>query len=135
MIETVPLISQQKESLIDITSQVVHLLRMGRVVNGVVTLFTPDAGTGLVICSGDQRDTSRDIFDLLGILIPEGVWLHDRGCGGADAHLKSALGGSSESIPFMNGSLALGPDQKIFFCDFDGPRRDRKVVCSVISDR
>ncbi len=135
MIEILSLVTSQRETLLDITMPVLENLRLARVNNGTLTLFSPGASTGILICSAEKDETARDIFDLLGILIPEGVWLHDGGEGGADAHLKSALVGPSESIPIMHGSLVLGPQQRILFCEFAGPRKDRKVYCSIQSDR
>lgn len=135
MIETLSLVTSRRETLLDITLPVIDNLRLARVNHGTMTLFSPSASTGILICSAEKDETAKDIFDLLGILIPEGVWLHDEGQGGADAHLKSALVGPSQSIPVMHGSLVLGPSQRILFCEFEGPRRDRKVYCSIQSDR
>jgi hypothetical protein len=43
---------------------------------------------------------------------------------------RSALTGSSVTIPLDGGELALGDLQTILFCEFDGPR-ERKVYVSV----
>jgi thiamine phosphate synthase YjbQ (UPF0047 family) len=34
----------------------------------------------------------------------------------------------------MDGKLGLSRWQNIFFCEFDGPRSDRRVVVTVIED-
>ncbi|WP_419605744.1 YjbQ family protein [Thiolapillus sp.] len=35
----------------------------------------------------------------------------------------------------MDGKLGLSTWQNIFFCEFDGPRRERHIVCTVMEDR
>jgi len=63
------------------------------------------------------------------------VWLHDRQDGNGDAHLKAGLMGPSETIPVMEGTLGLSTWQGVFFCEFDGPRSDRRVSVTVLADR
>lgn len=76
-------------------------------------------------------DITQQVVDWLQQHIPRGVWRHDAQDGNADSHLKAGLVGPSESIPLMEGQLGLSTWQGIFFCDFDGPRSRRTVVCSV----
>ena len=72
--------------------------------------------------------------NLLRKMIPRGVWLHDRQDGNGDSHLKAGLVGPSETIPIIDGLLGLSRWQNVFFCEFDGPRAERRVVCTVIAD-
>ena len=44
------------------------------------------------------------------------------------------LVGPGECIPLIDGGLGLSRWQNIFFCEFDGPRTQRSVVCTVIAD-
>jgi secondary thiamine-phosphate synthase enzyme len=46
--------------------------------------------------------------------------------GNSDSHIKTSIIGSSVTVLVENGRLVLGTWQKIFFCEFDGPRT-RKV--------
>ena len=75
-----------------------------------------------------------DVVNLLRKLIPPGVWLHDAQDGNGDAHLKAGLVGPSETIPVIDGQLGLSRWQNIFFCEFDGPRTERQIICTVIRD-
>ena len=68
-----------------------------------------------------------DVVNLLRQLIPSGVWLHDAQDGNGDSHLKAGLVGPSEAIPIIEGQLGLSQWQNIFFCEFDGPRAERRV--------
>jgi len=42
--------------------------------------------------------------------------------GNSDAHIKTSLVGTSQSVIIEDGRLLLGTWQAIFFCEFDGPR-------------
>ena len=63
------------------------------------------------------------------------LWLHDAQDGNGDSHLKAGLVGPSETIPIIEGQLGLSQWQNIFFCEFDGPRAKRRVICTLIRDR
>jgi secondary thiamine-phosphate synthase enzyme len=43
--------------------------------------------------------------------------------GNSDAHIKASLIGTSETVIVDDGRLVLGTWQRVFFCEFDGPRR------------
>jgi thiamine phosphate synthase YjbQ (UPF0047 family) len=48
--------------------------------------------------------------------------------------LKSGLVGPSETIPLIDGKVGLSTWQNLFLCEFDGPRTERKIVCTIIED-
>ncbi len=92
------------------------------------------ATAAIMIQENWDESVQTDVVHLLQKLIPKGVWLHDEQDGNGDSHLKSGLVGPSETIPLIDGQLGLSRWQNIFFCEFDGPRSDRKVVCTVLAD-
>jgi thiamine phosphate synthase YjbQ (UPF0047 family) len=49
--------------------------------------------------------------------------------------LKSGLVGPSETIPLIDGKVGLSTWQNLFLCEFDGPRTERRIVCTLIEDR
>lgn len=49
----------------------------------------------------------------------------------AHAHLRAALIGPSECIPFVDGRLVLGTWQQLVLVDFDDRPRDRVVTVQV----
>jgi secondary thiamine-phosphate synthase enzyme len=77
----------------------------------------------------------QDVVTLLRRIVPKGVWRHDQQDGNGDAHLKAGLVGPSETIPVIDGQLGLSRWRSIFFCEFDGPRQDRTIVCTILADR
>jgi secondary thiamine-phosphate synthase enzyme len=124
----------QREHLIDITSQVQRIVDDSGTKNGLVSVYAQGATAALMIQENWDDSVQTDVVHLLQKLIPNGVWLHDRQDGNGDAHLKSGLVGPSETIPIIDGKLGLSTWQNIFFCEFDGPRQQRPIVCTVIAD-
>lgn len=134
MREVIQLQTGQREELLDITSQVQQLVAASGIDNGLVSLYAQGATAAIMIQENWDDSVQLDVVDLLRRLIPRGVWRHDAQDGNGDAHLKSGLVGPSETIPLVDGVLGLSRWQNIFFCEFDGPRHDRRVVCTVIKD-
>jgi secondary thiamine-phosphate synthase enzyme len=123
-----------REELVDITDRVRDAARASGVDQGLVNVYAHGATAAVMIQENWDASVPTDVVELLRKLIPRGVWLHDRQDGNGDAHLKSGLVGPSETIPLIDGELGLSRWQGVFFCEFDGPRADRKVVCTVIGE-
>jgi len=119
---------------VDITPQVRDAVRRSGIRDGLVAVYSQGATAAIMIQENWDDSVQTDVVDLLRKLIPRGVWRHDAQDGNGDAHLKSGLVGPSETIPVISGELGLSTWQNIFFCEFDGPRRERTVVCTVLSD-
>jgi len=134
MRETIHLSTQAREALVDITDQVQTVVTESGIRNGLVSVYAQGATSALMIQENWDESVQTDVVELLRKLIPRGVWRHDAQDGNGDAHLKAGLVGPSETIPLIDGRLGLSRWQNIFFCEFDGPRGDRRVVCTVIAD-
>jgi secondary thiamine-phosphate synthase enzyme len=134
MRETITLQTTQREVLIDITSLVKDVVERSGIDTGLVNIYAQGATGAIMIQENWDESVQTDVVNLLRQLIPNGVWLHDAQDGNGDAHLKSGLVGPSETIPLIEGQLGLSTWQNIFFCEFDGPRKERRIVCTVIAD-
>ncbi len=134
MRETIHLETHRREVLVDITPQVESLVQQSDIQNGLVSVYAQGATAAIMIQENWDDSVQTDVVNLLAKMIPRGVWLHDAQDGNGDSHLKSGLVGPSETIPLVDGKLGLSTWQNIFFCEFDGPRNDRRVVCTVIGD-
>ena len=134
MRENVSVQTSRREELVDITKQVQNAITHSRVDNGLIVLYVQGATAALMIQENWDESVQTDVVNLLQKLIPRGVWLHDQQDGNGDSHLKAGLVGPSESIPIIDGKLGLSRWQNIFLCEFDGPRAERKVVCTIIGD-
>lgn len=134
MQETITLQTHQREILVDITPMVENLVQTSGVDYGIVNVYAHGATAAIMVQENWDESVQTDVVNLLRKMIPKGVWLHDAQDGNGDAHLKSGLVGPSETIPIIEGRLGLSTWQNIFFCEFDGPRADRRVLCTVIAD-
>ncbi|UCE76846.1 MAG: YjbQ family protein [Gammaproteobacteria bacterium] len=134
MREIIHLQTAARETLVDITGQVQAVVSTSGVRNGLVSVYAQGATAAIMIQENWDESVQTDVVNFLRKLIPNGVWLHDAQDGNGDAHLKSGLVGPSETIPLIDGELGLSRWQNVFFCEFDGPRKDRRVVCTVLAD-
>jgi len=135
MREHIRVATTRREELVDITDQVRKAITQSGIENGLAALYVQGATAALMIQENWDESVQTDVVNLLRKLIPRGVWLHDRQDGNGDSHLKAGLVGPSESIPIIDSRLGLSRWQNIFLCEFDGPRPERLVVCTIIEDR
>ena len=134
MREIIQIETHRREVLVDITPQVENLVQQSGIQNGLVSVYAQGATAAIMIQENWDDSVQTDVVNLLAKMIPRGVWLHDAQDGNGDSHLKSGLVGPSETIPLIDGKLGLSTWQNVFFCEFDGPRNDRRVVCTIIGD-
>jgi secondary thiamine-phosphate synthase enzyme len=132
--QTLQLQTHEREELVDITDQVKQAVAHSGIDNGLVSVYAQGATAAIMIQENWDDSVQTDVVNLLRKMIPQGVWLHDAQDGNGDAHLKSGLVGPSETIPLIDGDLGLSTWQNIFFCEFDGPRNDRQMVVTILSD-
>lgn len=114
-----------REAMTDITPRLEELVRAGNIRSGLLFVYTPHTTTALTINEGADPDVRRDILSHLRALVPGNAsFLHAEG--NSDAHVKASLFGSSVQVMVEEGRLLLGTWQRIFLCEFDGPRK-RKI--------
>jgi secondary thiamine-phosphate synthase enzyme len=122
--------SSTRIQFIDITAQVRDAVRDSKCDEGLCHVYVPHTTAGVTVNEGADPDVSRDIMDQMEKIAPAGGrYRHTEG--NADAHIRSTLVGSSQTIPIRGGGLALGTWQSVFFCEFDGPRK-RRVLVTVV---
>jgi secondary thiamine-phosphate synthase enzyme len=124
--------TNKREGLYDITRSVHEEVKASGIQSGLVNVYVQGATAAIMIQENWDDSVQTDVVNLLQKLIPRGVWQHDLQDGNGDSHLKAGLVGPSESIPIINGQMGLSTWQNIFLCEFDGPRKERKVVVTVM---
>lgn len=112
----------QREVLIDITSSVEEAVGQAGVGSGLCTVYCPHTTAAVTINEGADPAVAKDMITGLRRLVP-GDWDFTHMEGNSDAHLKASLIGPSETVIIDGGRLVLGTWQRIFFCEFDGPRK------------
>jgi secondary thiamine-phosphate synthase enzyme len=123
-----------REALYDITNEVEKVVASSGIETGLVNVYVRGATAGIMIQENWDQSVQTDVIHLFQKLIPQGVWLHDQQDGNGDSHLKAGIVGPQETIPIMNGEMALSTWQNIFLCEFDGPRKKRDILLTLISN-
>jgi len=118
--------TNQRNEMIDITTKVAAAVAKSGVDVGTAIVFCPHTTAGITINENADPDVTHDILLTLEELIPHHRKGYRHGEGNSDAHVKSSLVGSSQTVLIRNGQLELGIWQAVYFCEFDGPR-SRKV--------
>jgi len=115
--------------MVDITSSVQKEVSKAGVNDGLCVVYVPHTTAGVTINEGADPAVCHDILAKLNELVPaDAGYRHMEG--NSDSHIKASLMGSSVTVIVENGRLVLGTWQKIFFCEFDGPRSRKLCVKS-----
>lgn len=118
--------TDQRNQFIDLNSKVQQVVHNSGVEKGKCHVYCPHTTGAITINEGADPDVQDDLLNALEKLVPNIEFSHREG--NSDAHLKSSIVGASETVPVRNRSLKLGKWQKIFFCEFDGPRTRRVII-------
>ncbi len=132
--ETIQVATRRQEELVDITEHVREHVGKSGVREGICALYSQGATAALMVQENDDPNIVLDVLDCLDKLVPSGCWRHDRIDNNADAHIKAGVVGPSETIPVRGGALGLSTWQNVFFCDFDGPRPNRRVLVTIVGE-
>jgi len=113
--------SNQREEFLDVTASARHAVKEMGSGSGLLTLYVPHTTAAITVNEGADPDVAADIIAALAKIAPrDGRWRHSEG--NSDAHLKASIIGPSVTVIVQDGEIVLGTWQKIFFCEFDGPR-------------
>ena len=129
--------------LIDITDEVADVVRASGLRDGLVAIISGHTTAAIRI----QEAEPLLLDDLLGFLrrlAPANVHyqhndfrirthhMHEDESPNGHAHCLQFLLGTSESLPVIDGELALGEWQRIFLVELDGPRERREVLVQTV---
>jgi secondary thiamine-phosphate synthase enzyme len=159
---TVDVRSEARVTFHDVTPDVEARLHESRIASGLAVVSSPHTTCSVVIQEASHDTTylgveylMQDLADVLRRVIPdctaEGQYRHPGPehiatairkraeeawwSLNVDAHLRSVVLGRSESVPIVDGALALGEFGRIYFADFDQMRaRDRKVLVTFMGE-
>ena len=121
--------------IVDLTERVARIVAGAGGDRGLVTVFATGSTVAVTTMEYEPGGV-HDLQELLDRLIPvsgdyeHNVRNHDTN---AHAHLRAAMIGPSETIPLVDGRLALGTWQQVVLLDFDDRPRQRTVTVQVVS--
>jgi secondary thiamine-phosphate synthase enzyme len=108
-----------RSEMIDITDDIQNAISSEC---NAVLIYCPHTTCGITINEGHDPDVKHDILEKLDRLFPNDEHFFRHAEGNSDSHLKAAVMGASAMVPVEKGALNLGTWQRIFLCEFDGPR-------------
>lgn len=113
-----------RTDFVDLTFEVQAAVSELGLEEGAVVVFNPHTTAAITINEGADPDVVRDMTAALDRIVPWQDGYHHAE-GNSAAHIKASMLGSSVTVIVSQGKLRLGTWQKIWFCDFDGPRQRR----------
>lgn len=132
MLQSFPL-ATTRNGLIDITDAVADALGRSGITDGLLLVSVPHSTASITVVSPWDVLGLEDVHDEIVRLIPTRIDFKHQYDTPQDAagHVKAAIVGHSRSFFIDNGRLGLGHSQKIYFWEFDGPRK-RTVEIKVV---
>jgi secondary thiamine-phosphate synthase enzyme len=127
--------TQGDGQIINLTEGVREVARTAAASSGLITIFVTGS-TAAITTMEYEPGGVEDLTQALERLVPQaGDYEHNlrNGDTNAHAHMRAALIGASESIPIVDGHVALGTWQQVVLIDFDDRPRDRLVTVQIMS--
>ena len=128
-------ISTRGKGTLEITGELQAFLRESAIQNGMMTVFCCHTSCSLVIMENADPSARTDLEGWMERLVPERDRHFTHTYEGPDdmpSHIKMALTRTSENIPVINGSLALGTWQGCFLWEHRAAPHTRKIVLTAV---
>jgi secondary thiamine-phosphate synthase enzyme len=127
--------TQGDSDVINITADAQRIVEEAEIGEGQVLAFVRGS-TAAISTMEFEPGGVHDLRTMLERLIPtRGDYEHNRlnHDSNSHAHQRATVVGPSETIPIIDGRLALGTWQQLVLIDFDDQARERTVVIQVTS--
>lgn len=127
--------TQGDTDVVDITAEVQAAVDETGVGDGQVLVFVRGS-TAAISTMEFEPGGIHDLREMVERLIPAaGDYEHNRlnHDSNSHAHQRATVVGPSETVPVIDGRLALGTWQQLVLLDFDDRPRERTVIVQVIS--
>ncbi|MEL6232020.1 MAG: secondary thiamine-phosphate synthase enzyme YjbQ [Cyanobacteria bacterium J06627_3] len=126
--------------ILDITADVQQQVTATGMTQGHAVVFSCHTTTALTVNEAEERLLVDIKTYLCKLAPPQERYLHndlhlrdvppDEPIN-AHSHLMAMTLGNSETVPIVDGKLALGTYQSVMLVDLDGPRQGRKVLIQI----
>jgi secondary thiamine-phosphate synthase enzyme len=121
--------------IVDITVDVLAVVEEAGAADGQVSVFVRGS-TAAISTMEFEPGGVHDLRTMLERLMPtRGEYEHNRlnHDTNSHAHQRATIVGSSETVPVIDGRVALGTWQQLVLIDFDNRPRERTVVVQILS--
>jgi secondary thiamine-phosphate synthase enzyme len=121
------------KSLQRFTADVEAIVRASGIETGLCTVFLRHTSASLIIQENADPDVLVDLENFLARLVPEGNhYIHStEGPDDMPAHIRTVLTHTSETIPVMQGRLALGTWQGLYLWEHRAQGSTREMIVHV----
>lgn len=130
-------IPTQGRGLVEITRELARVVADSGVRTGLCLAFCRHTSASLVIQENADPSARRDLERWLERLAPDGDPAYTHTAEGPDdmpSHLRAAVTKTSETIPIVDGRLALGTWQGLFLAEHRTAPHERRVVVHVTGE-
>ncbi len=120
--------------MINLTPDVVRLLKSVGFIVGNVTIFVPGS-TGSITTIEFEPGLEQDLPNAMEVLAPtDAVYQHNERWhdGNGHSHVRASVIGPSVTIPYVQRRLMLGQWQQVVLIDWDNRGRQRDVIFQFI---
>ena len=120
--------------LYNFTRQSKDFVNKNKLFNGILNLNILHTSASLTIQENADPDVLYDLNNFFKKLVPMDNKLYKHTTEGKDdmpAHIKSAILGSSLSIPITDGKINLGTWQDIYLCEHRNHASGRKLIVTI----
>jgi len=131
MLETIQVNTPDHCVAVDITELLSRKVQESGIQSGICIVYVPHTTAGIFVNEGADPAGVDDGMEALERLVPwRAGYKHAEG--NSAAHIRSILVGGSSHLIVENGRLLLGTWERVFLCEFDGPRT-RKIRVKILS--
>lgn len=125
--------TQKRAQFLNISAMVSSEVVKSGIKNGYCLVYVPHTTAGITINENTDPNVTEDLIKIFEKIAPRDNGYHHAE-GNSDSHFKASLVGASCTVPIIDGRLALGSWQAIYFCEFDGPRQ-RKCKVGITGEK
>jgi secondary thiamine-phosphate synthase enzyme len=120
-----------REQLVDITDDIRRVTAGSGVMDGILHLWSMHTTCALTVNEGFDPDVAHDVVAFMRRLVPrDPAFRHAEG--NSDSHVKVSLFGPGLTLLVAEGEVVLGRWQRVFLCEWDGPRA-REIAWRVVA--
>lgn len=131
--EKITIDTQDSVELVNITDMIDDIISENNIENGLINIQTTHTTSNIII-NEDEEGLKYDFINFIKNIIPDGNYRHDMIDNNAKSHLMSMIVGCQSQTPtIVDGKLSLGIWQSIFFLEVDGPRCNRCINVTIIT--
>jgi secondary thiamine-phosphate synthase enzyme len=134
--EELKLATQGDGDILDLTPDAQKAIDNAGLRDGLCTVFVAHSTCGITTIE-HEPGCNADLNAILESVSPrDRRWEHNERNADTNghSHVRAALVGPSVTVPFRDGTLALGVWQKVVCVDFDDRPRSRRVVVQLLGE-